>query len=113
MLAEYSVKIYKIDPFFFNHYEELIKVGKNGSNCILFRIDIYFLNIMQLQKLMKKDMLTEISFKRQEALDKNFNWEFLRTKTSGKNYGADNEISTIQSFIIKSAKRIMVNEILI
>ena len=44
ILAECSVIIYKIDPYFFNHYEELIKVGKNGRSCILFRIDIYFLN---------------------------------------------------------------------
>ena len=39
---EYSVKIYEIDPYFYGHYKEKIKVDKNERKYILFRIDVYF-----------------------------------------------------------------------
>ena len=41
-LEEYSVKIYEIDPYFYEHYEKRIQVDKNGCKFVLFRIDIYF-----------------------------------------------------------------------
>ena len=30
VLEEYSVKIYKLDPYFFEHYKEKVQVDKNG-----------------------------------------------------------------------------------
>ena len=42
ILEEYSVKIYKIDRYFCEHYKEKKQVGKNGCEYILFRIDVYF-----------------------------------------------------------------------
>ena len=39
---EYSVKIYEIDPYFYEHYEKKIQADKIGCKYILFRIDIYF-----------------------------------------------------------------------
>ena len=42
ILEEYSVKIYEIDPFFYEHHKEKIKVDKNGYEYILFRIYVYF-----------------------------------------------------------------------
>ena len=39
-LEEYSVKIYEIDPYFYEHYEKKIQTDKNGCKYILFRIDI-------------------------------------------------------------------------
>ena len=36
---EYSVKIYEVDPYFYEHHKEKIKVDKNGYRYILFRID--------------------------------------------------------------------------
>ena len=42
ILEEYSVKSYKTDPYFCEHYKEKIQVHKNGCQCILFRIDVYF-----------------------------------------------------------------------
>ena len=39
---EYSAKIYKIDPYFYEHYKEKIQVSKNRHEYILFRIDLYF-----------------------------------------------------------------------
>ena len=41
-LEEYSVKIYKIDPYFYKHYEKKIQVDKNGCKYLLYRIDVYF-----------------------------------------------------------------------
>ena len=41
LLEEYSVKIYEIDPYFYEHYEKM-QADKNGCKYILFRIDIYF-----------------------------------------------------------------------
>ena len=42
ILEEYSVKIYEIDPYFYEHYRKKIQTDENGSEYILFRIDIYF-----------------------------------------------------------------------
>ena len=42
VLEEYSVRIYKIDPYFSEHHKEKIKVDKNEREYILFRIDVYF-----------------------------------------------------------------------
>ena len=39
---EYSAKIYEIDPIFYEHRKEKIKVDKNGREYTLFRIDVYF-----------------------------------------------------------------------
>ena len=41
-LEEDSVRIYKIDPYFYEHYLKKIQVDNNGYKYILFRIDIYF-----------------------------------------------------------------------
>ena len=42
ILEEYSVRVYKIDPYFYEHYKEKIQVDKNGREFMLFRIDVYF-----------------------------------------------------------------------
>ena len=39
---EYSVRIYKIDPYFYKYYEKKIQVDKIFCKCTLFRIDVYF-----------------------------------------------------------------------
>ena len=39
---QYSIKVYKIDPYFYEHYREKIQVDKNGCEYILFRINVYF-----------------------------------------------------------------------
>ena len=41
-LEEYSVRIYEIDLYFYEHYEKKIQVDKNERKYILFRIDVYF-----------------------------------------------------------------------
>ena len=42
IFEEYSVKIYEIDAYFYEHYKEKINVDKNECEYILFRIDAYF-----------------------------------------------------------------------
>ena len=41
ILEEYSVKVYEIDPYFYEHHKEKIKVDKNEFEYI-FKIDFYF-----------------------------------------------------------------------
>ena len=42
ILEEYSIRVYKIDPFFYEHHKEKIKVDENGQKYMLFRIDVNF-----------------------------------------------------------------------
>ena len=42
IFEEKSVKIYEIDPYFYEHYKEKMQTDKNKREYILFRIDIYF-----------------------------------------------------------------------
>ena len=41
-IDEYSVRIYEIDPYFYEHYQKKFQVDKNGCKYILFRIYICF-----------------------------------------------------------------------
>ena len=43
-LEQYFVKIYEIDPYFYEHYRRKIQTDENGSKYTLFRIDIYITN---------------------------------------------------------------------
>ena len=42
MIILKNVKIYKIDPYSYEHYQKQIQVDNNGCKYILFRIDFYF-----------------------------------------------------------------------
>ena len=42
ILEEYFVRIYEIDPYFYEHLKEKINIDKNGREYMLFRIDVYF-----------------------------------------------------------------------
>ena len=42
ILEEYSVKIYKIDSYFYEHYRKKIQIDENVWKYILFRIDVCF-----------------------------------------------------------------------
>ena len=43
ILEEYSVKIYKIDPYFYEHYEKKYKLIKMGVN--IFYLELMFILI--------------------------------------------------------------------
>ena len=79
-LEEYSVKIYEIDPCFYEHYEKKIQVDKNGCKYILFRIDIYFSECLLAVEIDEKGHIFEE--KRQKALERKLGCKFIRTTTS-------------------------------
>ena len=96
ILEEYSVKIYNIDPYFYEHYRKKIQTDKNESEYILFKIYIYFT---------KYSLAVEIDEKghtdRDLIFEEKLNCKFIRINTSKENYDADYEASRIQMFISK------------
>ena len=98
-LEEYSVKIYEIDPCFYEHYEKKIQVDKNGWKYILFRIDIYFSECLLAVEIDEKGHIFEE--KRQKALERKLGCKFIRINTSNaKNgYDLDYEVGNIETFI--------------
>ena len=104
LLEEYSVKIYEIDSYFYEHYIKKIQADKNGCKYILFRIDIYFSECFLAVEIDEKghtdrDIIFEE--KRQNALEKKLGCKFIRTNTSNaKNgYDLDYEVGNVQAFI--------------
>ena len=74
ILEEYSVKIYEIDPYFYEHYRKKIQTDENGSEYILFRIDIYFTEYflaIEIDEKCHADRDLIFGEKRQKALEKN------------------------------------------
>ena len=74
ILEGFSVKIYKIDPYFYEHYGKKRQVDENGCKYVLFRIDVYFTEYLLAIEVDEKahtdgDLIFEK--KRQEALEKN------------------------------------------
>ena len=84
-----------------------IQVDNNDQEYILFRIDIYFTEYFLAVEIDEKghtdrDLIFEE--KRQKALEKKLNCEFIRINTSRENYDASYEASRIQTFINNSNK---------
>ena len=89
ILEEYSVKIYEIDPYFYEHYKEKIQTDKNDCKYILFRIDIYFTEyFLEIEIDGKGHADRDLIFeeKRQKALEKKRKCKFIRINTSRENY---------------------------
>ena len=89
ILEECSVKIYEIDPYFYEHYRKKIQTDENGIEYILFRTD--------------RDLI--FKEKRQKALEKKLYCKFIRINTSKENYDADYEASRMQVFISQFEKK--------
>ena len=102
-IEEYSLKIYKIDPYFYKHYKK-IKVDKNVCEYILLKIDVYFSEYSLAVEIDEKGH-TDRDFifeeKRQKALEKKLGCKFIRINTSNtKNgYDLDYEVGNIETFI--------------
>ena len=64
ILEECSVAIYKIGPYFCEHYKEKIQVDKNGCEYILFRIDVYFTEYLLAVEIDEKRTVAETLFLR-------------------------------------------------
>ena len=72
---EYSVKIYKIEHYFYEQYEKHIQVADQKRKYTLFKIDIYFseysLAVEVDKKGVNRDLIFEI--KRQKKKKKKIN----------------------------------------
>ena len=67
ILEGYSVKIYKVDPYFCEHDKEKIQVDENRCEYILFRIDVYFTEYLLAVEIdEKRNMLAETLFLRRK-----------------------------------------------
>ena len=91
-----------------------IQTDKNECEYILFRTDIYFTEYFLAVKIDEKvhtDRDLIFQEKRQKALEKKLNCEFIRINTSRENYDADYEASKNQRFISKFKDKKKENEI--
>ena len=100
ILEEYSVKIYEIDPYFYEHHKEKIKVDKNGHEYILFRIDAYFTEYVLAVEIDEQNHEgRELIFEKkiQEILEKKLGYKLIRINISNakKGYDTDYEVSKI------------------
>ena len=91
-----------------------IQTDENDQVYISFRIDAYFIKHFLAVEIDEKghtdrDLIFEE--KRQKALEKTLNCEFIRINTSRKNYHGDHEASGIQRFISKFKDKEKENEI--
>ena len=103
-LEEYSVKIYEIDPYFYEHYEKKYKLIKMGVNIFYLELMFILTDFYWQQKLMKKIILTEILFLRKKGKNhqkKKLGCEFIRINTSNAEnvYDLDYEVNGIEAFI--------------
>ena len=78
-----------------------IQTDENGSEYILFRIDIYFTEYFLAVEIDEKGHTDRDLIFEQKALEKKLNCKFIRINTSRENYDADYEASRIQMFISK------------
>ena len=64
-LEEYSVKIYEIDTYFYEHYVKKIQADENGCKYIYLELIFILVSVFQ-QKLMKKGILRETLYLRKK-----------------------------------------------
>ena len=97
-LEEYSVRIYKIDPYFYERYEKSIQVDDNERKYILFKTDICFRECSLAAEIDKEGVDRDLIFevKRQRALEKKINCKFIRINTSND---LDYELGYMHTFI--------------
>ena len=101
-IEEYSLKIYKIDPYFYKHYKK-IKVDKNVCEYILLKIDVYFSEYSLAVEIGEKghtdrDFIFE---EKRQKTEKRLGCKFIRINTSNVKNGwdLDCEVGNIEAFI--------------
>ena len=104
-LKEYSVTIYQIDPYFYEHYEKKKQqVDENGKKYTFFRIDIYFSECFLVVEFDEKGHTDrDIIFEEKilKVLEKKVGCKFIRINTSNAKdgYDLDYEVDNVQAFI--------------
>ena len=100
ILEEYSVKIYEIDSYFYEHYRKKYKLMKKSVNTYYLELIFILLNIFSQQKLMKKVILKETLFlKKKDKKCQRKNLIVNLLELIQENYEADYEVSRIKVFI--------------
>ena len=99
LLEGYFVKIYEIDPYFYEHCREKIQVDENEYKYILLRNDVYFTEYLLPVEIDEKghtdrDLIFEE--KRQKELEKKLGCKFIRINRSKEVYDADYEASLVE-----------------
>ena len=96
----------KLILIFIRTIKKKIKVVRNGREYISFRIDVYFSEY--IHKLHIDEMKGHPIFekKRQEALEKIFDFKFIRTNPSKENYDIFFETGRTQTSISELKKKI-------
>ena len=92
ILEEYFVKIYEIDPYFYEHYWKKIQVDENGHKYILFRIDVHFTKYLLAEEIDEKGYVDRnliFEQKRKKALEKKLGCKFIRINMSKDGYDAE------------------------
>ena len=99
ILEEYFVKIYEINPYFFEHYKEKMQANKNGCEYIIFRIDVYFIEYLLAAEIDEKVHTDKglIFEKKGKQLQKKTLLYIYQNYTSKEDYNADYEVSRIQT----------------
>ena len=96
-LEEYAVRIYKIDPYFYEHYERKIQVDNNGRKYMLFKSDIYFSEYYLAAKIDEKgDTDIYLIFEGKKGVKKKLGCKFIRINTSSD---LEYEVGNIHTFI--------------
>ena len=66
-LEKYSVKIYKIDPYFYEQHEKYIKVDDDNHKYISFKTDIYFSEYSLAVEIEQNNKDKNLIFERKKA----------------------------------------------
>ena len=117
LLEEYSVKIYEINPYFYEH-EKKIQADKNGCKYILFKIDIYFSECflpVETDETGHTDRDISFEEKRQKALEKklvslSFKFISINTSNAKNGYDLDYEDGNVQAFIDEFKNKKIINK---
>ena len=98
ILEKYSVKINKIDPYFYEQHKKYIKVDDNDRKYISFETDIYFSEYSLAVEIDKKGDDRDIIFevKRQKALEKELKCKFIKINA---NNDLDYKLGDMYTFI--------------
>ena len=112
ILEKQSIKIYKIDPFFYEHDKEKIKVDENGCEDILFRIDVYFTEYFSAVEIDEqnhkgRDLISEKQKTKKNKRHQKKNLvaslleliQVMQKDAMIQTYDTDYEVSKIQIFI--------------
>ena len=112
ILEEYSTEIYKIDPYFYEHHREKVKVEKNACEYILFRINVYFTEYILAVEIVEQNHEDRDLVFEKKGITKRLGCMFIRINNSNAKNGfnTDYEVGKVQIFISKLKENKLKNQ---